>query len=45
MRSKYLGLLRRTVKNRSAVAIVRTLLETVYVMLNKNIDFITRSIH
>ena len=40
MRSKYLGMVRRIGKNRSVVAIGRILLETIYVMLKKNVDFI-----
>ena len=40
MRSKYLGMVRRIGKNRSVVAIGRILLETIYVMMKKNVDFI-----
>jgi hypothetical protein len=40
MKSKYLSMVRRTGKNRSIFAIGRVLLETIYVMLKKNVDFI-----
>ena len=40
MRSKYLSLVRRLGRNRSMVAIARILLETIFVMLKKGVDFI-----
>ena len=39
MKAKYLGLVRRLGKNRAIVAIARILLECIYVMLTKNIEF------
>lgn len=40
MRTKYLSLVRRLGKNRSIVAIARHLLEVVYAMLSKRVEFV-----
>ena len=39
MKAKYLSIVRRLGKNRAIVAIARILLECIYVMLTKNIEF------
>jgi hypothetical protein len=39
MKAKYLSIVRRLGKNRAIVAIARILLECIYVMLTRNIEF------
>ena len=39
MRMKYLSIVRRTGRNRAIVAIARILVETIYVMLSKGVEF------
>ena len=40
MRKKYLSIVRRLGKNRAIVAIARILLETIFMMLSRNIEFV-----
>ncbi|EQB68461.1 MAG: hypothetical protein AMDU5_GPLC00010G0001, partial [Thermoplasmatales archaeon Gpl] len=42
MRKKYLSLVRRVGRNRAIVAIARVLLETIYVMLTREEEFVDR---
>ena len=42
MRSKYLSLVRRLGRNRSIVAIARHLLETIYTMITRRVEFVDK---